>query len=395
MKNIYFLLVILTGYLWLSCAKEKRADYTDANAPAPAQITNVKVNPISGGAILTYKIPSDPNLLYVKAVYEIQPGIFREAKSSIYTDTLDLVGFGDTLLHEVKLYSVGKNEKASEPVTIQLNPKTPPVKSVFANSTLTSTFGGVYVTYKNPDKAELSIVVMIDSTGNNTWAPVTTYYTKAPEGNFSARGLKSVEKKFGLFIRDRWNNKSDTLIKILTPRFESIITKDTWSVLVLPTDQTAIAGTGYTLNKLWDGLYPLANSYASANASVLPQWFTLDLGKKVLMSRFKEHQAATSHIYGGSAVLAFELWGSNSPDTDGGWTKWQLLGTFRSFKPSGTPVGTVTTEDRNYANFLGEDFNFDTQPPAVRFLRWKTLETYGSSGQVVIAEIDLFGEIQP
>lgn len=393
MKKLFFISSLLMAIFWYGCTEEKRADYNDAAAPAPAQITDVNADPKPGGVILTYNIPTDPNLLYVKAVYEIQPGIFREAKSSIYTDTLKLVGFGDTLIHEVKLYSVGKNEKASEPVSISVKPQTAPVNSVFANAILSSTFGGVNVSFNNPDKAELSIVVMIDSTGNNTWAPITTFYTRALSGNFAARGLPSVEKKFGLFIRDRWNNKSDTLIKLLTPRFESLITKDTWSVLVLPTDQVALAGTGYTINKLWDGLYALANSYASANASVLPQWITIDLGKKVLMSRFKEHQAATSHLYGGSALLVFELWGSNSPDTDGGWTKWQLLGTFHSFKPSGSPVGTNTAEDKNYGNFLGEDFSFDVQPPAVRYLRLKSLETYGSSGQVVVAELDLFGEV--
>lgn len=394
MKKLYFIAALLMAIFWYSCTKDTRFDNIDPKAPAPAPVTDVKVKPTPGGALLTYKIPSDPNLLYVKAVYEIQPGVLKEAKSSMYTDTLRLEGFGDTESHDVKIYTVGKNEKLSTPVSVSVIPNTPPVKTVFANTVLTSTFGGVNIVFTNPDEAEVSIVVMVDSTGNNTWAPVTTIYTKSLKGNFSARGLKSEEKKFRLFVKDRWNNKSDTLTQLITPRFETLITKDTWSVLVLPTDQTAIAGTGYTLNKLWDGLYPLANSYASANASVLPQWFTLDLGKKVLMSRFKEHQAATSHLYTASAVLTFELWASNSPDLDGGWKNWDLLGTFHSFKPSGSPIGKNTAEDINYGNFLGEDFNFDVPPPAYRYLRWKTLETYGSSGQVVIAEIDLFGDIE-
>lgn len=395
MKKLYFISALLMAIFWYSCTKDTRFDNIDPNAPAPAPVTDVKVDPTAGGAMLTYKIPSDPNLLYVKAVYEIQPGVFREAKSSIFTDTLRLVGFGDTLSHEVKLYSIGKNEKASEPVSVNVNPKTPPVQTVFANAILISTFGGVNVAFTNPDEADVSIVVIVDSTGNNTWAPVTTFYTGALTGNFSSRGFESVEKKFGLFIRDRWNNKSDTLIKMLTPRFESVISKDTWSVLVLPTDQQALAGTQYPLTRIYDGQFAaLSNqSYASANASTLPQWFTIDLGKKVLMSRFKEHQAASSHLYVASGVLTFELWGSNSPDTDGGWKNWDLLGTFHSFKPSGLPLGTSSAEDKNYANFLGEDFDFTVPPPAYQFIRWKTLETYSSTGQVVIAEIDIFGEV--
>lgn len=394
MKKLYFISALLIAFFWYGCTKDTRFDNIDPKAPAPGQVTDVKVNPSPGGAMLTYKIPSDPNLLYVKAVYEIQPGVFREAKSSMYTDTLRLEGFGDELSHDVKIYSIGKNEKASEPVLVSVTPNTPPVKTVFANTILTTTFGGVNIAYTNPDMANISIVVMVDSTGNNTWAPVTTIYTKSLAGNFSARGYKSEEKNFRLYVKDRWNNSSDTLNLLLTPRFETLITKETWRVEVLPTDQTALAGAGYVLTKMWDGKYLLADSYASANASVLPQWFTLDLGKKVLMSRFKAHQAASSHLYTASAFLVFELWGSNSPDTDGGWTHWDLLGTFHSFKPSGSPMGTVTAEDKNYANFLGEDFEFAVPPPAYQYLRWKTLETYGSSGQVVIAEIDLFGDVQ-
>lgn len=396
MKNLYFIAVLMITTLWYSCTKEERSDYVDPNAPAPAQISGVAVHAGPGSAKLTYKIPRDPNLSYVKAVYEIQPGVFREAKSSIYTDTLALVGFGDTSPHEVKLYSVGKNEKSSEPLIISVSPETPPVAAVFETIEFKATFGGVNVAFRNDYKANLSLVVMVDTTGQNTWAPVTTYYTAAPVGNFSARGYASVEKKFAIFIKDRWNNKSDTLIKTLTPIFETEIPKNTWVSMRLTTDSWKPVNTGYSIEKLWDGsTATLQSGFASPNGSAMPSWFTIDLGKKVLLSRFKEFQAPSSHLYVASAVKTFELYGSNSPDADGGWTQWQLLGTFHSFKPSGLPMGQTSAEDKNYANVLGEDFEFEIPPPAVRYLRWKTLETYSSTGQVVISELSFWGQIQP
>ena len=87
MKKIYFIGGLLVALLGYSCSKEGRLDFVDSNAPAPAQISAVKVDATPGGGILTYTLPADPNLAYVKAVYEIQPGVFREAKSSRYTDT--------------------------------------------------------------------------------------------------------------------------------------------------------------------------------------------------------------------------------------------------------------------------------------------------------------------
>lgn len=392
MKKIYFIGILLIAFFEYGCSKQERLDFVDSSAPAPAQISNVKVDPTPGGGVLTYKLPADANLAYVKAVYEIQPGVFREAKSSKYTDTLRLVGFGDTLKHAVKIYSVGNNEKASEPISVDVIPKTPPVRSVFKTSNFSETFGGVNISFTNPDKADLAIVVLRDTTGNNNWVTVRTFYTAAIAGNFAARGFESKPQKFAVFIRDRWNNKSDTLVKTLTPKFEIEIPKNTFSKLVLPTDQTELADPGYNIENIWNGLAD-RRLYASSNASSLPQWITIDLGEKVLLSRFKMWMESNDHCYTGSGLKNFELWGSNSPDPDGGWTQWTLLGNFTTFKPSGLPLGQKTAEDINYATNLGADFNFDVQPSAVRYLRLKSLETYSSPGQVVIMEMSFFGQI--
>jgi hypothetical protein len=397
MKKLYFITSILIAFLLYSCAKEERADHIDPNAPAPGQISNVTVKPLPGGAKLSYKIPQDANLSYVKAVYEIQPGVFREAKSSIYADTLALVGFGDTNEHEVKIVSVGKNEKESAPVLVTVTPQTPPVQSVFATIGIVSTFGGVTVSFDNVSGANFAVVVMVDTTGQSTWSEVTTYYTSAINGKFSARGMKNQEKKFAVYLRDRWNNKSDTLIKMLTPKYETEISKAKWVSMQMKLDSWQPVNSGYSVSKIWDGKWALltGDSFASPNGSPLPSWFSIDLGQKVLLSRFKEHQAPTSHLYTGSAVKKFELWGSNAPNPDGSFDGWVLLGAFDSFKPSGLPLGQVSAEDKNYGNFLGEDFIFEETPPAVRYLRWKSIEVYSSTGQIVIAELTLFGEVQP
>ncbi|TZF82805.1 DUF5126 domain-containing protein [Pedobacter sp. BS3] len=383
--------IMIMGY---SCSKEGRLDHIDENAPAPAQITDIQTKGTEGGAIITYKIPKDPNLAYVKAIYDIQPGVTREARSSVYSDTLALVGFGDTLTHEVKLFSVGKNEKASDPVSITVKPLTPPVVSIFKTVEIISAFGGVTVSFTNTTRANIAVELMVDTTGKNTWSSLNTYYTAAPNGKFSVRGMQSVEKRFAVLVRDRWNNKSDTLIKNLTPKFEIEIPKNDWKDANLKTDIPNL--TTYYKTKLWDGKWDVlgSNCFASPNGSPIPQWFTIDLGHKVQISRFKEHQAPTSHLYIGSAVKRFELWGSNNPASDGSFDNWVLLGTFESYKPSGLPLGQTTAEDKNYGNFLGEDFEFTDQPAAYRFIRFKTLETYSSTGQVVIGELTLFGEIQ-
>lgn len=388
------IIIAASIFLW-SCKKEGRIDYIDPNAPAPVQISDVKVRNLPGEAVLTYKVPNDPNFSYAKAVYEIQPNVYMEAKSSIYNDTLRLEGFGDTLVHKVKIYSVGRNEKQSEPFIADVQPLTPPVLSVYKTINIVSTFGGVQVSFKNPTMANIAIVVMKDTTEANTWSGLETFHTAADSGRFSIRGLDSVSQKFAVFIRDRWNNKSDTLQTKLKPIFEEAIPKNTWKVLVLPTDQTELAGGNYQLTNLWNGSATWASGpYASSNNSSLPQWFTVDLGKKVVISRVVEHQAPQSgHLYDGSAPKVIEIWGSNNPALDGSWSSWDSLGTFHSFKPSGLPLGQQSAEDLQYGNVDGEDFEFDHLLAPYRYIRWKTIETYASAGQVVFTELDLFGQV--
>lgn len=389
-------MIFILTISWFGCKKEGRIDFIDSKAPAPVQVSDVAVVATPGGGVLTYKIPKDPNFSYAKAVYEIQPGVFREASASYYQDTLHLVGFGDTLTHEVKIYSVGKNEKKSEPVSVNITPLTPPVQSVFKTIGLGATFGGVQVDFENKFQANLAIQLIRDTTGLDTWSTVETFYTGALEGRFSVRGFDTTEMKFGVVIRDRWNNRSDTLIKMITPIFEQLIPKTNWKAVHLPTD-TWTQAESYVIEHLWDNNiegYP--GIFASTNNSVLPQWFTIDLGQNVVISRIVEHQAQpASHQYAGSAPKTIQIWGSNDPNPDGSWESWDSLGTFHSFKPSGLPLGKTTAEDTDYGWLHGEDFEFDHILPAYRYIRWKTLETYASSGQVVMAELDIYGQTKP
>ena len=73
MKNIVFLLFIINMILF-GC-KEEPIGQQPVNNNIPGQITDIKVDNIPGGAILTYKLPNDEDLLCAKAYYSIRPGV--------------------------------------------------------------------------------------------------------------------------------------------------------------------------------------------------------------------------------------------------------------------------------------------------------------------------------
>src|SRR3546814_11389344 len=80
------------------------------------------------------------------------------------------------------------------------------------------------------------------STRTDTLLPYTTrfrsntHYTNLRRGDFSTRGLPSEETEFGVYIRDRWGNLSDTLLVTLKPLFEILLDRTQMRGVTLPTD---------------------------------------------------------------------------------------------------------------------------------------------------------------
>lgn len=405
MKYIISIAICLGLFFVASCSEGDKLTYSDGSLPAPKQISDIKIKNIPGGAILNYKLPDDKNLLYVKAEYEIREGVRMETKVSYYSDTLTVEGFGKSGTYPVKIYTVGRNEKASEPMIVEVSPMTPPVELAFPDLVLDEAFGGIRFSFKNEYEKDFSFTLLADTLNAGVWEPLQTFYSKSSEGNFSYSGLDSIPMRFGLYIQDRWSNRSDTLMKTLTPLFEEDIPKP-YGQFNLPSDTYLPVEDlpAYGIQSLWDKVTSNVNGniFATKHTSPMPQTFTVDLQHTAVISRIKVHQRS-QYEYTGSNVRIFELYGSNStrPGDDLFGGDWILLGKFESWKPSGP--GAVTQEDRDYANVQGE--NFELVPTIevpnpwvpVRYVRFRTMETYNGpsmTGQITVAEITISGQIQ-
>jgi hypothetical protein len=278
---------------------------------------------------------------------------------------------------------------------------------------LVETFGGVSVILSdNTAKGNFSLVLLADTLGNGEWTHLQTFYTKAENIRFSRRGLQPKEYTFGVYIKDRWNNKSDTLTKPLTPIEEIGIPNDKFSNPKFPGDCWEPVGNinNFRFDQLWDGRIVTDGSgfFASASTYPVPQHFSINLGRKVILSRFQVFPRG-SEVYNGDAPRTWELWGSDDPPIDGSWDNWYLLGRYHQAKPSGygdgANVGTITAEDTEYFKWSGGDYELqitDETPDAgmtVSYIRFKTLSTFATYGteskttSVIIGELTFFGQL--
>lgn len=381
--GLFFCLSLMSGLL-LSCKEEIPSVYA-INEQIPDAVSNVRVENRPGGAKLMYEVPRSANLLYVKAVYEFPAGNIREVKSSMYVDTLLIEGIGDEGERQVQVFAVSRSEKVSEPVTLNISPKTPPAKLVAPTLMLKEGFGGISVQFANTLRADIVITVMRE-TGLG-WETVDALYTNSATGTFHARGLKSESTNFGVFVRDRWYNRSDTIKQELTPLFEERIPSPK-PITHLPGDYNVHwAGLDYTY--MFNGVFTDYMGTFGTETSNLPLSFTLDFQSPTQFSRLKywmRHEE--DMLYNYCSPEEFELWGSN--ELDDNWDKWTKIMDCMVEKPSGLPLGDVSNADREAAS-AGLDFEFPEGTPSFRYIRWKTNRVFGGLPAVQIAELRFWG----
>lgn len=354
---------------------------------APAAVSNVIVEPGPGSVKLTYSLPASKNLLYVKALVNMN-GTEREVKASSYQNFLEIKGFGDSNEYSVSIFAVSRDELTSEPVKIQVVPLKPPVTEAFESLELFEDFGGATVRFENPSEGDLSFFLLTEDDGGD-WESAEAHYSKRPAGFFTARGYDTVARKFGVYVQDRWGNRTDTLIKNLVPIFERQLDRTKFSTFQLPTD-SEMGYPGWPLTNAWNGT-PAEPGYYSSSIG-LPQHVTINLGVNAKISRVKLWQRTLSNAhFSGQNIRKFEIWGSDSPAADGSFNGWIKMLDGESIKPSGLPIGQISAEDTALA-MAGEDFSFPAGLPEVQYLRLRVTETWSPGNNFfLLMEMAFFG----
>lgn len=385
-KRIYLNSILLSLLAICSCKREEPRPVKQDSTP-PGTVNNVIVTNLNGAARISFSLPGDSDLLYVKALYQTTKGVKSETKVSRYNNSLMVEGFGDTSTYKVSLYVVDKSENISPAVEVTIHPLEPVIWIVRRSLSVVPDFGGVNVKFTNTGEDDLALVVLAnDSLGQ--FSPITTQYTNLKEGNFSTRNMKDVQTQFGVYVRDRWGNISDTLRVKLTPLFEELLDRTKMKEVVLPGD--APLGYGGNVAGLFDGS-TTSGFYHSGDAARMPQWFTYDMGVTAKLSRLVWFMRP-DYYYSLHNPRVVEIWGSNKPNPNGSFDdSWTLLTTTTQVKPSGLPEGQLSQADTDAA-LAGWTVTFPLNTPKVRYIRFKTLKNWSNGTYVNFYEIMTWGD---
>lgn len=399
MRKIVYLLFVAAVCLLVACSEEP-VGQTPTNGDVPSSVTAPKVDNIAGGAIIYYTLPQqETDISYVRAEYQYK-GSMKSSKSSVYKNFIQIEGFASTDPVEVKLYTVNHSEVSSEPVTVTINPLTPPVFNLTSSFKYEPDFGGLKVDWKNETGEEMVLTLMAYDEEMGRYMDKDAVYSAAKQGSYSFRGFESTLTRFGLYVRDKYYNISDTVTFELTPMYETAIKTDKFAhVMDIPADDmTALGGWGF--EKMWDGIIG-DQGWHSVYEGAAPAYFTWDLGTVVKLSRFTVWQR-TNIPYINSNPKIFELWGATEYEKgkdENYWKKggewetdghWIYLGTYEVKKPSGDGPD-ITNEDREVAR-NGHEFIVPLATKPIRYLRFGSQLNWSGGCGVHISEIKYWGD---
>lgn len=394
---VYLLAPMLALLVLASCKKgDPNIEVISDDMTKPEVVTNVTVENFNGGAKIMYKLPASKNLLYVLAQYNINDNRTRETKASYYTDTITVDGFARAQEYEVTLYAVSRANVKSDPVTVKVNPTTPNYQLINTNLDITPDFGGANFYGLNKNKVPVSLHILVFNETTKAYEENEPEYLSSDTIDVSVRGLPPTPQKVGVYTMDRFGNRSDTVMKTVTPLAESMLDKSKFFVYKLPSDATI--GYGWEFRYFFDGSLEGNGWHTISSPKTIG---TFGLGVTAKISRFVVWQRPSDY-FGFQNTRKFTMWGAikdnpadvtlpvgSAPGTAAG--DWVNMGNFVFPNPqSGLPANQANSADKELVA-KGVNFTMPRIAPAVKYLRFEVTQTWGGQDYVNAMEISLYG----
>ena len=392
LKKIISVFTILL--ITVSCQDTESGDVT-----APGKLIVETITPTNGGGIISYTLPDDSDILFVRAEYTNTLGedVFRV--SSVHNNEVEISGLNQTTPIEVNLFVVDNNDNKSEPTTAEFVPLESFIYLVQESIEFSADLGGVRVYWENIESKTVYVYVHIQ---NGEDEEIRILSSNSPLENRFIRGLEATELTFLTKVADFDGNVTDLEEKgVYSPLFEEVIDKSTWS-LVSNQSINGNAWEGSTVN-FWDDIVDTTetdsdNSYfiiwRDQNGGTLnwPLDIVVNLNKNVKINRIKVWQRAfwyngpsptTAYYYQEENMKSFDLFASNNGQ------EWTLLGQYDIGNPMDADGNIPSDAMESAAN--GHDFELDGVSESFNYLKISITSNYGSDTYCHGSEITLYG----
>lgn len=391
MKKLLLLTILI--FTIGSCSKRDDGDTTP-----PSVLTIDSVTPTNGGGIISYTLPNDDDILYVRAEYTNSNGVDVSRASSSYNNSIEIDGLNQTTALTITLYVVDQNYNQSAPIYVELVPLDSFIYLVQESIEVNTDLGGFRITWENIQSKTVYVFVHIN---NGTEEEIRILSSNNSSESIAVRGLPSEEITISTRIED-FDENSTTLEEkgTLTPLFEQVIDKSTWT-LVASQSVNGNAWEGASAN-FWDDVIDTTNNnsdnsyfmiWRDLNGGSLdwPLDLVIDLNKNVKITRFTVWQRAfwyngpsdVPYYFQEENMKSFNLYASNDAQV------WEELGQFDIGDPRDSEGNIPQSALDSAAN--GHEFELDEVSESFRYLKFRVTSNYGSEAYVNGSEITMYG----
>ena len=391
MKKLLLLTILI--FAVNSCSKQDDGDTTP-----PSVLTIDSVTPTNGGGIISYTLPNDDDILYVRAEYINSNGVDVSRASSSYNNSIEIDGLNQTTALTITLYVVDQNYNQSAPIYVELVPLDSFIYLVQESIEVNTDLGGFRITWENIQSKTVYVFVHIN---NGTEEEIRILSSNNSSESIAVRGLPSEEITISTRIED-FDENSTTLEEkgTLTPLFEQVIDKSTWT-LVASQSVNGNAWEGASAN-FWDDVIDTTNNnsdnsyfmiWRDLNGGSLdwPLDLVIDLNKNVKITRFTVWQRAfwynghsdIPYYFQEENMKSFNLYASNDAQV------WEELGQFDIGDPRDSEGNIPQSALDSAAN--GHEFELDEVSESFRYLKFRVTSNYGSEAYVNGSEITMYG----
>ena len=393
MNTLKYIFCLSLFVFFTACEENESQDST-----APGVLVVDEIIPTNGGGIITYSLPDDSDILFVRAEYTNSLGVDVYRVSSSHNNSIEIDGLNQNSAITVRLFVVDENENISQPVEVEFIPLPSFIFLVQESITITPDLGGVKLEWENVAEKTVYVHLHIVSGSDEE---IRILSSNSLTESIFVRGLESVEMTFLTKVEDFDGNITDLEEKAtLTPLFEEMIDKSTWTLM----SQLSVNGNAWEgeTTAFWDDVVDTAetnsdNSYfiiwRDQNGGTLnwPLDIVINLNKNVRVHRFKVWQRAfwyngptgVPYYYQEENMRSFDLYASNNT------IDWTLLGQFDIGDPS-DENGNIP-QDFIDAAANGHDFDLEGVSEKFRYLKFLITSNYGSDTYVHGSEITLWG----
>lgn len=441
-----FLISLISFFFMVSCGESYMGiEQVKTSSIKPEKVIVNEITPKSGALEIHFSLPKgNANIAEVLASYINKRGEKMEFTVSRYSSSILVEGFTGTDEVTVELICIDNSGNESDITKVQAAPLKSSLELAMETMKITPAFGGVKVEWQNLSANPFAIHVLSEDTLQKgvvslVEEPNKTIYTSDSLKTYAyIRPYPSIEQKFGFIVSDKWGNRTDTLISVLTPFKEEAIdynriqdvsffnisfygnVRDYDDYGINPATGIQNDGnchsTSYRPKTMFNGVKSGNNFYIykfvknlsdpdPANRILVQDAYaTVDLNMTLRLSRIKIFpRTHISYTYNRSSPKRFRIWGTNEANNQR-WSKfpetWTLIGEYVGREPANRE--NLTPEEIEYFNLnqeysISEDnVNPDAQTTETfRYMRLQLMESYNPTiSYYTINEFEMYGDIE-